>query len=163
MSTTLSTNSTLEGKGHPAGLILAGYTVSGEVPAQHMISIDGRHDSKGNEINCFDLKSVEEFVNSTRGRLFSYAGAYEWAVTAFLNARLIPTTSQFIRAVLSVMGINIRSFPDGHEMFSEVERKIADNYLEAVDYGLGLMEKLIFDHMGGYGLQKDQVRYHSLL
>ena len=80
MSTTLSTNSTLEGKGHPAGLILAGYTVSGGVPAKHIISIDGRHDSKGNEINCFDLKSVEEFVNSTRGRLFSYTVSSYFAI-----------------------------------------------------------------------------------
>lgn len=141
VSTTLSTNSTLEGKGHSAGLILAGYTVKGDIPAQEIISIDGGHDSKGNEVSCLDLKSAEQFVNSTRGRLFSYAvssyfsarnpehelsvkktieqltdkpvvcghelslslGAYERAVTAVLNARLIPITSQFIRAVLSVM------------------------------------------------------------
>lgn len=141
VSTTLSTNSTLEGKGHSAGLILAGYTVKGDIPAHEIISIDGGHDSKGNEVSCLDLKSAEQFVNSTRGRLFSYAvssyfsarnpehelsvkktieqltdkpvvcghelslslGAYERAVTAVLNARLIPITSQFIRAVLSVM------------------------------------------------------------
>lgn len=70
VSTTLSTNSTLEGKGHPAGLILAGYTVKGDVPAREIISIDGGHDSKGNEVICPDLKSAEQFVNSTRGRLF---------------------------------------------------------------------------------------------
>ena len=141
VSTTLSTNSTLEGKGHPAGLILAGYKVNGDIPVHETISIDGGHDSKGNEVSCLDLKSVEQFVNDTRGRLFSYAvssyfsarnpehelsvkkaierltdkpvvcghelslslGAYERAVTAVLNARLIPITSQFIRAVLSVM------------------------------------------------------------
>ncbi|HII81308.1 MAG TPA: hydantoinase/oxoprolinase family protein [Methanosarcina sp.] len=141
VSTTLSTNSTLEGKGHSAGLILVGYTVKGDIPAHEIISIDGGHDSKGNEISGLDLKSAEQFVNSTRVRLFSYAvssyfsarnpehelsvkktieqltnkpvvcghelslslGAYERAVTAVLNARLIPITSQFIRAVLSVM------------------------------------------------------------
>lgn len=141
VSTTLSTNSTLEGKGHPAGLILTGYTVNGVIPARETISIDGGHDSKGNEVGCLDLKAAEQFVNDTRGRLFSYAvssyfsarnpehelsvkktieqltdkpvvcghelslslGAYERAVTAVLNARLIPITSQFIRAVLSVM------------------------------------------------------------
>lgn len=141
VSTTLSTNSTLEGKGHPAGLILAGYTVSGDIPAHEIISIDGGHDSKGNEVSCLDLKPVEQFINATECRLFSYAvssyfsarnpehelsakkmikqmtdkpvvcghelslslGAYERAVTAVLNARLIPITSQFIRAVLSVM------------------------------------------------------------
>ena len=141
VSTTLSTNSTLEGKGHPAGLILAGYKVNGNIPASEIISIDGGHDSKGNEVSCLELNSAEQFVNSTRGRLFSYAvssyfsvrnpehelsvkkaierltdkpvvcghelslslGAYERAVTAVLNARLIPITTQFIRAVLSVM------------------------------------------------------------
>lgn len=37
-------------------------------------------------------------------------GAYERAVTAVLNARLIPITSQFIRAVLSVMEVrNIKA------------------------------------------------------
>jgi N-methylhydantoinase A/oxoprolinase/acetone carboxylase beta subunit len=106
-----------------------------------MLSIEGGHDSKGNEISCLDMNSVEEFVNSTRGKLFSYAvssyfairnpehelavkktierltdkpvvcghelslnlGAYERAVTAVLNARLIPITSRFIQSVLSVM------------------------------------------------------------
>src|SRR5665648_290106 len=61
VSTTLSTNSTLEGKGHPAGLILAGYKVNGDIPVHETISIDCGHDSKGNEVSCLDLKSVEQF------------------------------------------------------------------------------------------------------
>lgn len=141
VSTTLATNSTLEGKGYPAGLILAGYSVSGEVPARDVVTVNGGHDSKGNEICLLDLESVENFVNSKKGGLFSFAvssyfairnpehelavkdtilrltgkpvvcghelsldlGAYERAVTAALNARLIPINSRFIRAVLSVM------------------------------------------------------------
>ena len=141
VSTTLSTNSTLEGKGHATGLILAGYTTKGEIPALEIISIDGGHDSKGNEVSFPDLAAVEEFVNGNRGKVCSYAfssyfairnpeyelsikdaikkltdkpvvcghelslnlGAYERAVTSVLNARFIPITSQFIRAVLKVM------------------------------------------------------------
>lgn len=141
VSTTLATNSTLEGKGYPAGLVLAGYSVNGEVPAREVVTVDGGHDSKGNEICRLDLESVENFVNSKKGGLFSFAvssyfairnpehelavkdtirrltgkpvvcghelsldlGAYERAVTAALNARLIPINSRFIRAVLSVM------------------------------------------------------------
>ncbi|TFH04672.1 MAG: hydantoinase/oxoprolinase family protein, partial [Methanosarcina sp.] len=53
----------------------------------------------------------------------------------------------------------IGSGTEQYHVFSEVERKVADNYLEAVDYGLELMEKLIFDHMDGYGLQKEQIRF----
>lgn len=141
VSTTLSTNSTLEGKGHSTGLILAGYTAKGEIPAFETISIDGGHDSKGNEVSSPDLAAVEVFVNNNQGKVFSYAvssyfairnpehelsikdtikkltdkpvvcghelslnlGAYERAVTSVLNARLIPVTSQFIRAVLKAM------------------------------------------------------------
>ncbi len=148
VSTTLATNSTLEGKGHHAGLILSGYSVSGEVPARDMVTVNGGHDSKGNEIGRLDLAAVEEFVSNTKNRLSSYAvssyfairnpehelaiketverltskpvvcghelsldlGAYERAVTATLNARLIPINSHFIRAVLSVMEVrNIRA------------------------------------------------------
>lgn len=46
-----------------------------------------------------------------------------------------------------------------YHVFSELERKVADNYHEAVDYGLELIEKLIFDHMDEYGLQKEQIRF----
>ena len=80
VSTTLATNSTLEGKGHAAGLILSGYSVSGEVPARYMVSVNGGHDSKGNEIGRLDLEAVEEFVNSTMGRLSSYAVSSYFAI-----------------------------------------------------------------------------------
>lgn len=52
----------------------------------------------------------------------------------------------------------VGSGTEQYHVFSELERKVADNYHEAVDYGMGLMEKLIFDHMSEYGLQKEQIR-----
>lgn len=141
ISTTLATNSTLEGKGYPSGLILSGYSINGDVPVRDMVVVSGGHDSKGNEISGLDIEAVEDFVNSKKDGLFSFAvssyfairnpeheltiketisrltskpvvcghelsldlGAYERAVTAVLNARLIPINSRFIRAVLSVM------------------------------------------------------------
>lgn len=141
VSTTLATNSTLEGKGHPSGLVLAGYAINRELPVQHTVSVSGGHDANGSEADLLDLESVREFVNATKGRVFSYAissyfaarnpehelavkkcildltekpvvcghelsmdlGAYERAVTATLNARLIPINSLFIRSVLAAM------------------------------------------------------------
>src|SRR6056297_2748287 len=36
VSTTLATNTTLEGKGYPAGLILIGYSINNKVPSDHV-------------------------------------------------------------------------------------------------------------------------------
>ncbi|WP_048182337.1 hydantoinase/oxoprolinase family protein [Methanosarcina sp. MTP4] len=73
VSTTLATNSTLEGKGHPAGLILAGYSINRELPVQHMVSVSGGHDANGGEADLLDLDTVRDFVNATKSRVFSYA------------------------------------------------------------------------------------------
>ena len=143
VSTTLATNTTLEGKGHPAALILIGHSINGPLSTDHVLSIKGGHDSDGNVVeNLDDLGLVEEFVMENKDKVSSFAvssyfgvrnpeheiivkeligdltdkpvvcghelsrslGAYERAVTALLNAQLIPVTDQFIRSILSVMG-----------------------------------------------------------
>lgn len=142
VSTTLATNTTLEGKGYPAGLILIGYNISRKIPTDHILSIEGRHDADGNEVEPLgDLDNVKEFVTMNQHKVSSFAissyfgvrnpehelmikktiqeltdlpvvcghelsmdlGAYERALTALLNAQLIPVIDQFIRSVRSVM------------------------------------------------------------
>ncbi|WP_231622076.1 hydantoinase/oxoprolinase family protein [Methanococcoides methylutens] len=142
VSTTLATNTTLEGKGHPAGLILIGHSITGALSTDHVLSIKGGHDADGNVIEELDdLGLVEDFVMENKDKVSSFAvssyfgvrnpeyeiivkgligeltdkpvvcghelssslGAYERAVTALLNAQLIPVTDQFIRSILSVM------------------------------------------------------------
>ncbi|WP_319507928.1 hydantoinase/oxoprolinase family protein [uncultured Methanolobus sp.] len=142
VSTTLATNTTLEGKGYPAGLILIGYNISRKIPTDHILSIEGGHDADGNEMEPLgNLGSVKEFVTMNQHKVSSFAissyfgvrnpeheliikemiqdltdlpvvcghelsmelGAYERALTALLNAQLIPVIDQFIRSVRSVM------------------------------------------------------------
>ncbi len=148
VSTTLATNTTLEGKGYPAGMILIGHTVPKKLSGDYVISIKGGHDSEGNEIAPLeDLETVREFVRKTGKKVAAFAvsgyfgvrnpehelrvkeairevtdmpvacghelsmslGAYERAVTALLNAQLIPVSKQFIKSIQTVMedkGIN---------------------------------------------------------
>ena len=148
VSTTLATNTTLEGKGYPAGLILIGYNIPRKLPTDYVLSIDGGHDANGNEVEPLSkLEIVREFVIKNQYKVSSFAlssyfgvrnpehelriketiqsltnlpvvcghelsmnlGAYERALTALLNAQLIPVIDQFIRSVQSVMedkGIN---------------------------------------------------------
>jgi N-methylhydantoinase A/oxoprolinase/acetone carboxylase beta subunit len=148
VSTTLATNTTLEGKGYPAGLILIGYSINKELPTDYVLSIEGGHDSDGNELRSLEcLDGVGDFVLQNRNKVAAFAissyfgvrnpdheimvkeyireltdlpivcghelslslGAYERAVTALLNAQLIPVIDDFIKSILSVMkkmGIN---------------------------------------------------------
>ncbi|RXA18498.1 hydantoinase/oxoprolinase family protein [Methanosarcina sp. MSH10X1] len=142
VSTTLATNTTLEGKGYPAGLILIGHTIPKKLVSRYVISIQGGHDSNGNEIASLeDLETVREFVRQVKNKVAAFAvsgyfgvrnpehelkvkqvvqemtglpvvcghelsmslGAYERAVTALLNAELIPVSKQFINSIQTVM------------------------------------------------------------
>jgi len=142
VSTTLATNTTLEGRGYPAGLILIGYNISRKIPTDHILSIKGGHDADGNEVETLgNLDEVKNFVTMNKHKVSSFAvssyfgvrnpehelsikemiqdltdlpvvcghelsmdlGAYERALTALLNAQLIPVIDQFIRSVRSVM------------------------------------------------------------
>ncbi|WP_440945682.1 hydantoinase/oxoprolinase family protein [Methanosarcina sp. T3] len=142
VSTTLATNTTLEGKGYPAGLVLIGHTIPKKLASRYVISIGGGHDSDGNEVAPLeDLETVKEFVRQVKNKVAAFAisgyfgvrnpehelrvkeviqeitdmpvvcghelslslGAYERAVTALLNAELIPVSKQFIKSVQAVM------------------------------------------------------------
>ena len=142
VSTTLATNTTLEGKGYPAGLILIGHTIPKKLASRYVISIGGGHDSDGNEIAPLeDLETIKDFVRQVKNKVAAFAvsgyfgvrnpehelrvkeviqeitdmpvvcghelsmslGAYERAVTALLNAELIPVSKQFIKSVQAVI------------------------------------------------------------
>ncbi|WNY23771.1 hypothetical protein MmiHf6_10860 [Methanimicrococcus hongohii] len=83
VSTTLATNTTLEGKGYPCGLILIGYSISGDLPVSDVLEIRGGHDADGNELDdpMKDLKELREFIRETKGSVASYA------VSSFFSVR----------------------------------------------------------------------------
>lgn len=83
VSTTLATNTTLEGKGYPCGLILIGYTISGDLPTSDILEIRGGHDADGNELDdpFKDFEVLEEFIKDTQNSVSSYA------VSSFFSVR----------------------------------------------------------------------------
>ncbi|MDW7732099.1 MAG: hydantoinase/oxoprolinase family protein [Methanolobus sp.] len=139
VSTTLSTNSLLEGTGAPVALILVGeHIVEKDLPTNYVKWISGGHDTRGDEEYPLDLDSVRDFALQTKSVVSAYAvsayfgarnpehelkvkeiiteitgmpvvcghelsqelGAYERAVTAVLNAQLIPITYHFVNSVV---------------------------------------------------------------
>lgn len=150
VSTTLSTNTILEGTGFPVGLILIGdHPLEKELPTKHVLFADGGHNHNGEEVKPLDLGAIEAFVLRVKDKVSAFAissyfstrnpehelaardrvleltglpavcghelsqqlGAYDRAVTAFLNAQLIPITRRFVQAVIEDMkgrGIDAR-------------------------------------------------------
>jgi N-methylhydantoinase A/oxoprolinase/acetone carboxylase beta subunit len=150
VSTTLSTNTILEGTGFPVALILIGdHPVEKELPAEHVLFAAGGHNNNGEEIAALDIKAIEKFALQVKDKVSAFAissyfstrnpeheikarnlvldltglpavcghelsqelGAYDRAVTAFLNAQLIPITKQFVQSIISDItkrGINAR-------------------------------------------------------
>ena len=152
VSTTLSTNSILEGTGFPVAMILIGkYEIKQELPTNHFIQVSGGHDHNGVETYCLDIDSIREFALQVKSQVSAFAissyfsirnhdhelmakeivreltglpvvcshelsqdlGAFERAVTAFLNAQLIPVTERFmtnVEAEIKSRGIDAKIF-----------------------------------------------------
>lgn len=150
VSTTLSTNTILEGNGFPVALILVGaHPFEKLLPTKYVLFASGGHDHNGEEDTPLDLETIEKFVLRVKDKVSAFAissyfstrnpdhelrvkdrvleltglpavcghelsqelGAYERAVTAFLNAQLIPITRQFVKSIIKDMqerGINAR-------------------------------------------------------
>ncbi len=150
VSTTLSTNTILEGTGFPVALILIGdHPLEKELPTRHVLFASGGHNHNGEEVTPLDLVAIEKFALQVKNKVSAFAissyfstrnpeheiktrdrileltglpavcghelsqqlGAYERAVTAFLNAQLIPITRQFVQSIISDTtnrGINAR-------------------------------------------------------
>ncbi len=139
VSTTLSTNTILEGTGFPVALILIGdHPLEKELPTGHVLLARGGHNHNGEEVSPLDLEAIEKFALRVKDKVSAFAissyfstrnpehelkardsileltglpavcghelsqelGAYERAVTAFLNAQLIPITRQFVQSII---------------------------------------------------------------
>lgn len=152
VSTTLSTNSILEGTGSPVAMILIGnYDIKQELPTQHFLQVSGGHDHNGIKTDDLDLESIKDFTLKVKDKVSAFAissyfsvrnhdhelkakemivdltgrpvvcsyelsqdlGAFERAVTAFLNAQLIPVTERFmttVEAEIKSRGIDAKIF-----------------------------------------------------
>lgn len=150
VSTTLSTNTILEGTGFPVALVLIGaHPFEKQFPTKYVLLASGGHNHNGEEEAPLDLDAIEKFSLRVKDKVSAFAissyfstrnpehelrvkdrileltglpavcghelsqelGAYERAVTAFLNAQLIPITRQFVKSIIKDIqerGINAR-------------------------------------------------------
>jgi len=140
VSTTLSTNTILEGTGFPVALILIGdHPLERKLPTKHVLFASGGHNHNGEEVATLDIEAIEKFALEVKNKVSAFAlssyfstrnpeheieardrileltglpavcghelsqqlGADERAVTAFLNAQLIPITRQFVQSIIA--------------------------------------------------------------
>lgn len=148
LSSTLATNSIVEGKGGRVALILIGMESREKMPVEHLIEVEGGHYLNGSPQAVFQEEAVRSFVDKVKDEVDAFAvsallsvrnpehevrtreiidelsglpavcghelssqlGFYERAVTAVLNARLIPTIKELISAVKDVLDpMNLRA------------------------------------------------------
>ncbi len=80
LSSTLATNSIVEGKGARVALVCMGCEYESTYPADLRVTIAGKHDLKGIETEPLDEKAAEEFLRSVEGRVDGVAIAGYLAV-----------------------------------------------------------------------------------
>lgn len=141
LSSTLATNSVVEGKGCRVGLICIGRGFDDSIKIDEYVKISGRHDICGNEIEPLSTETAAEFIKRVKGKvdciaitgymsirnpeheiavreivareadipvvcgyqLSSMLGFNERAVTAVMNAKLIPVIKDLVQSVEKVM------------------------------------------------------------
>ena len=109
VSTTLATNTTLEKKGYPCGLILIGYSISGDLPTEDTLEIRGGHDADGNELDdpLKDIELLTEFIESTKNSVASYA------ISSFFSVRNPEHELRIKEKVTALSGLPVIC---GHEL-----------------------------------------------
>lgn len=111
LSSTLATNSVVEGKGSRVGLICIGGRYDQSVRADYQVTVAGGHDVHGDEDTPLDERSVEEFLRSIKGKVDGLA------VSGYLAVRN-PDHENRVR----VMARGILDVPVvcGHELSTEL-------------------------------------------
>lgn len=73
VSTTLATNTVVEGKGAKVGLIYMGEEIAENIPDVRMVKVKGRMDITGNEKEPIDRGEIEEALQSLKGEVEALA------------------------------------------------------------------------------------------
>ncbi|OPY32528.1 MAG: Hydantoinase/oxoprolinase [Methanomassiliicoccales archaeon PtaU1.Bin124] len=81
ISSTLATNSVVEGKGCRVGLILVGNDVAANIPVDEMVRIKGGHNLQGEAKEELDLDAAKLFILHTQDKVDGYA------ISSYLSVR----------------------------------------------------------------------------
>ena len=107
LSSTLATNSVVEGKGCRVGLICIGGEYNNDVPVEHMARVAGGHDIFGDEEEPLDVEAVRSFLESLRGKVDGLA------VSGYMSVRN-PTHETRVRTLArEILGVPVVC---GHEL-----------------------------------------------
>ncbi|MDD4496832.1 MAG: hydantoinase/oxoprolinase family protein, partial [Methanosarcinaceae archaeon] len=102
VSTTLSTNTILEGTGFPVGLILVGnYDITQELPTTHYIQVSGGHKYNGERAAPLDLEAVRKFALEVKDRVSAFA------VSSFFSIRNPEHEVEVKKTVLELTGLPV--------------------------------------------------------
>lgn len=99
LSSTLATNSIVEGKGARVGLVCIGMEYDGSFPADVSIMVDGSHDLNGRETCALDENAVAAFLESVRGRVDGIA------ITGYLSIRNSSHEERVREMAESILGV----------------------------------------------------------
>ena len=81
LSSTLATNSVVEGKGYRVGLMIVGGDYNQTIPVDEVAEISGGHNLEGEEAQPLDVKAAKDFVIAVKGKVDSFA------ISSFLSVR----------------------------------------------------------------------------
>ncbi len=81
LSSTLATNSVVEGKGFRVGLMMVGGEYNPTIPVDEVVEIKGGHNLEGEEAQPLDVKSAREFIITVKDKVDSFA------ISSFLSVR----------------------------------------------------------------------------
>ncbi len=102
VSTTLSTNTILEGTGFPVGLVLVGnYDINQDLPTPHYAQVKGGHGYNGKEAEPLDLEAVKEFALNVKDRVSAFA------VSSYFSIRNPEHEIAVKNAILELTGLPV--------------------------------------------------------
>ena len=112
VSTTLSTNTILEGTGFPVALILIGdHPLEKQLPTKHVLFVAGGHDHNGEEEVPVDLEAVETFALRVKDKISAFA------ISSYFSTRNPEHELKVKERILELTGLPAVC---GHELSQEL-------------------------------------------
>lgn len=112
VSTTLSTNTILEGTGFPVAMILIGdHPLERELPTGHVLFVTGGHDHNGEEKASLDLEAIEKFSLYVKNRVSAFA------ISSYFSTRNPEHELKAKDRILELTGLPVVC---GHELSQEL-------------------------------------------
>lgn len=112
VSTTLSTNTILEGTGFPVALILIGdHPLEKQLPTKHVLFVAGGHDHNGEEEVPVDLEAVEAFALRVKDKISAFA------ISSYFSTRNPEHELKVKERILELTGLPAVC---GHELSQEL-------------------------------------------